>query len=105
MPLSHTQIIDLFPSLATFAADLNQKVDTARRWRLRNSIPATFWAAVVSAAEARGIAGVTLGDLASAAPARGAVGRPPFRNGAAPANQTAAPPDGDTAAALRPTGT
>lgn len=64
--MTHAQIIDLWPSLSAFAADLGVQYGTAKAMRRRGSIPATYWAAVVSKAALRGVRGVTLQALAEA---------------------------------------
>jgi len=63
--MSHTQIIDLWPSLSDFAADLRVPYGTAKAMRRRGSIPASYWAAVVARAQDRKLR-VTLEALAAA---------------------------------------
>lgn len=65
MQQTHTSIIDLWPSLQEFAADLNVSVDRVRKWRERGRIPSHEWANIVTAASGRGIA-VDLSTLAMA---------------------------------------
>ena len=95
-----TDVIEAWPSIAAFAADMGAPYPTVTSWRTRNSIPPQRWAAVVEAAEQRGVEGVSLASLAAlaagdsaaaetkeAAPARAltASGEPvfdnPFRHG------------------------
>jgi len=83
MPTSHAEIIDLWDSITDLAADLDQKADTVRRWRLRSAIPSAFWTGMEEAAKRRGLKGVNIRVLAGTAPPRGAVGRPPNRTGEA----------------------
>jgi hypothetical protein len=64
--MSHTEIIDKWPSLSDFAADLAIPYGTAKAMRRRGSIPASYWAAVVKRAGQRSIDGVTLEALARA---------------------------------------
>lgn len=64
--MSHASIIDMWPSLAEFAADLGVPYGTAKAMRRRASIPANHWAAVVKKAQERDIASVTLEALAEA---------------------------------------
>lgn len=63
-------IIDLWPDAATLARDIGEKDVTVRAWRNRNSIPPEYWLKVVSAAQERGISGVTPTSLASIAALR-----------------------------------
>lgn len=64
-------IIGLWPSVAALAAELQQKPDTVRKWRVRNSIPADMWLPLVKAAEAHGYP-LTLDHLAEIAASRAA---------------------------------
>jgi hypothetical protein len=64
--MSHTSIIDLWPSLADFASDLGVPYGTAKAMRRRGSIPSSYWAALVRKAVARQIKGVSLEALAVA---------------------------------------
>lgn len=75
MFLTHLDIIAAWPSDQTLAADLSQRVETIRAWKMHNRIPPFHYAAVISAAGERGI-GLTLDLLATTAPKRGLVGRP-----------------------------
>ena len=58
---SHTHVMDfrdviaLWPRTAELAADLNEKYETVRKWKTRNSIPSDQWHAVVNAASIRGL--------------------------------------------------
>lgn len=58
-------IIDKWPSISEFAADLGVKYVTAQLMRHRNSIASRHWNNVVIAARRREIAGVTLEVLAA----------------------------------------
>lgn len=69
-PDTFSSIIDLWPSAAALASDLDEKDVTVRKWRNRNSIPGEKWLRLVRAAERRGFCGVTLGRLAQIADAR-----------------------------------
>lgn len=64
--MSHSDIIDLWPSLSEFAADLSVKYGTAKAMRQRCSIPPGYWVTVVQKAKARRIKGVTHEALALA---------------------------------------
>lgn len=64
--MDHVAVFNLWPSLGTFAADLGIAYGTAKAMRRRGKIPAEYWVAVVTAAQMRDIAGVTLEVLAEA---------------------------------------
>jgi hypothetical protein len=64
--MTHADIINLWPSLTDFAADLSVEYGTAKAMRRRGSIPSEYWLAVVRKAESREIDGVTLEALAAA---------------------------------------
>ena len=59
-----TEIIDRWPSLQEFAADIGVKYVTAQVMRHRNSIDSKHWKALVSGAEKRLFSDVTLDRLA-----------------------------------------
>lgn len=70
-------IIDVWPdpSVRTFAGDLGIREGTASAWKVRG-IPAQWWVAVIAAARARNIEGVTfdvLAHFAAGAPPRPAL--------------------------------
>jgi Holliday junction resolvase RusA-like endonuclease len=67
-----SNLVDLWPtpSLTLFAVDVGVPVQTASSWKRRGSIPSRQWLAVVRAAEARGIEGVTVEALARMADGR-----------------------------------
>lgn len=64
--MTHSDIIDLWPSLAAFANDLAVPYGTAKAMRRRNSIPAQYWNLVTARATLRSIEGVGLQELADA---------------------------------------
>ncbi|WP_439273569.1 hypothetical protein [Pseudochrobactrum sp. HB0163] len=64
--MTHSEIIDLWPSLAEFARDLCIPYGTAKAMRRRDSIPAQYWNAVVAYADHRAISNVDLQVLADA---------------------------------------
>jgi hypothetical protein len=64
---SHRAIIDSWPSLADFAADIGVSYGAAKAMRRRSSIPHDHVSAVVAAAGARGIAGVSADHIAKLA--------------------------------------
>jgi hypothetical protein len=55
---SHRDIVDAWPSLEEFAADLGIKFNTARGMRQRSSIYWTYWDDVTAAAKRRKIKGI-----------------------------------------------
>jgi hypothetical protein len=61
---SFVQIINSWPTAEEFGRGIGIPGGTARQWRNRDSIPASYWTAVVSAAEARGIEGISYEMLA-----------------------------------------
>jgi hypothetical protein len=56
---SHTDIIDLWPTLREYASDIGVPYGTAQVMRYRRSIHARHWDDVVMAARKRGLEGVT----------------------------------------------
>jgi hypothetical protein len=68
---SFQTLIDAWPSLADFAADIRISENTAKGIRRRDNIPSAYWADAVIGAAQRGIEGVTLEALAALAKARG----------------------------------
>lgn len=65
--MSHTDFINLWPSLSAFAADLSIKYGTAKAMRRRGSIPPGYWPVMVERSRSRRIRGVTMSTLALAA--------------------------------------
>lgn len=59
MPSSFRDIIDLWPARSDFARDIGEQYGTVHQWHLNDSIPGRAFAAVVRAAEGRGLAQVT----------------------------------------------
>lgn len=64
--MTHSDIIDQWPSLAEFARDLSVPYGTAKAMRRRGSIPAQYWNSTVASAARRSINGVGLQQLADA---------------------------------------
>ena len=64
--MSHTDIINLWPSLSAFAGDLSIQYGTAKAMRRRGSIPPVHWALLVEKARARKLRGVSEKALALA---------------------------------------
>lgn len=62
---SFTDVINLWPSLTSFARDIRVEYVTAQIMRYRDSIAPRHWPKVVSAAGKRGFEGVTLELLTS----------------------------------------
>jgi hypothetical protein len=63
-------IMGAWPTDAEFARDIGVKPNHGQVMKLRGSIPPTYWPAVVAAARARGIKGITIEKLAAMAAAR-----------------------------------
>ena len=63
---THRDIIESWPSLAEFAADIGVSENTAKQMRTRDSINGRYWADVVNRALERGIPCVTFDVLANA---------------------------------------
>ena len=59
--------IDLWPSCAEFARDIDAPYNTAAAWYGRNSIPPEHWAAIIAAAEKRDFDGVSAAALTAMA--------------------------------------
>lgn len=72
--MSHTDLINLWPSLADFAADISVPYGTAKAMRRRGAIPDAYWLIIVQRAAVRGLSGVTLEALASAVAIRQSIG-------------------------------
>ena len=58
------EIVDAFGGPTAFAKVISRGVSTASEMKRNGSIPGRYWEAVVLAARARGISGVTLACLA-----------------------------------------
>lgn len=56
-------LLERWPSISDFARDIGVKPTHANVMKLRGSIPADYWPAVVDAADKRGIKGVSLETL------------------------------------------
>ncbi|OMQ42039.1 hypothetical protein BKP54_25175 [Ensifer sp. 1H6] len=64
--MTHTDIINKWPSLSDFADDLGIQYGTAKAMRRRGAIPSEYWITATTAADARKLGGVTLEALAAA---------------------------------------
>ena len=60
---SHRDIINLWPSAADLARDLDIPGDNVRKWKFHNRIPGWFFSKLEAAAARRGIEGVTVKGL------------------------------------------
>jgi hypothetical protein len=63
-------LIELWPSIGAFAADVGVPYETANSWKKRNSIPAKNWPGVIAAAQKRGFEEITAERLIELARAR-----------------------------------
>lgn len=64
--MTHSDIINLWPSLSQFADDLGVRYGTAKAMRRRGRIPSEYWFRLAQKAEERGMAGATIDVLAAA---------------------------------------
>jgi hypothetical protein len=64
-PTSISALIDQWPTIVEFAADVGCGYEAARQMRRRESIDPKHWPKVVSVSEGRGIEGVTFEWLAA----------------------------------------
>ena len=64
--MTHTELIDFWPSISVFAEDLGIAYGTAKAMRRRGSVPSEHWIAMVDAARARALVEVSLDSLAAA---------------------------------------
>lgn len=65
--MTHSDIINRWPSLSDFAGDIGVEYGTAKAMRRRSSIPPGKWVLIVEKAAERGIEGVNYEVLAVAA--------------------------------------
>lgn len=64
--MTHSDIINNWPTLSDFADDLGVPYGTAKAMRRRSSIPTVHWPLLISKARDRAISGVTLETLVEA---------------------------------------
>lgn len=64
------ELIELWPSIGAFAADVGVPYETANSWKKRNSIPAKNWPEVIAAGGRRGFDEITAERLINLARAR-----------------------------------
>lgn len=69
--MTFSELIECWPTVAEFARDVNQNLDAAKKWKQRNSIPASHWIAVTEAANRRGI-DISIESLAAMSQAKAA---------------------------------
>lgn len=72
--MSHTHLINLWPSLSDFASDLSIQYGTAKAMRRRGSVPPVHWPVMVEKARGRRLRGVTIRSLALAAASKETAG-------------------------------
>ena len=65
--MTHSDLINLWPTVVSFAADIGVSYEAAKGMRRRGSVPSGYWRAMVRSAEARGIHGITYEVLANIA--------------------------------------
>ncbi len=65
------EVIRAWPSISDLAAGVGQPYGVVKQWRMRNSIPARHWNALIADAQRRGIEGVDDRVLRNLAEARG----------------------------------
>lgn len=65
--MTHAEIINLWPTVAVFAADIGAQYETAKAMKRRSVIPARYWVRLVEKAEQRNFQPVNLEILANAA--------------------------------------
>lgn len=63
--LTPRAVCELWPSLEALADDTGASLFAVRKWHNRNRLPSEWWTPIVTAAEGRGFAEVTLAALAS----------------------------------------
>jgi hypothetical protein len=61
--MTHTAIIDLWPSIDALSAEVGEKRDTVRKWKERGRIPLRAWPKLTEAAKQRKLRNVTLETL------------------------------------------
>ena len=63
--MTHSDILNLWPSLTDLARDMGKPIPTVGNWKSRNRIPMEYWVRLVRAAARRDIP-LTYGQLAEA---------------------------------------
>lgn len=66
-PKTASEVMAKWPTDADFARDIGVKPTHAQTMKVRDSIPAPYWSAVVAAAAKRNVQGITLELLAKIA--------------------------------------
>ena len=77
---SFVAVIEAWENAEVLAGDINTTGGNTRIWKQRDSIPSSYWEAVVAAAGKRGLAGITYELLARLAARKR---RPPAEDAAA----------------------
>lgn len=55
MPATFPEVIDLWPSINEFAAEMGVHINTVRNWHTRGRIPAKYWTGIIECAKRREI--------------------------------------------------
>lgn len=63
--MTHKDLIDTWPSMAEFAADIGASYGTVKAMRRRGSVPSKYWELIVAKARDRDIDGITFELLAT----------------------------------------
>lgn len=63
--MKHSDIIELWPTIADFASDVMVEYQAARKMHERDSINSKHWCRVIAAAKSRKYSGVTFEALAN----------------------------------------
>lgn len=85
-----SDIVDLWPKQADFAADCGVKWMTVYQWRQRNKIPPEYWAALVRAAKRKGFPAITEKLLAEMTAAKKRIDQRTSKKRRAASNEVAA---------------
>jgi hypothetical protein len=70
MAYSFIELLRRFPSPTKLSREIGVPHNTVRAWLRRDTLPPHYWEDVVAAANANGVAGVTMASLAAAAGAQ-----------------------------------
>lgn len=70
-PRTFSDVVNLWPTAVELGNELGlRNKTTAKQWRIRNYIPAEFWADIIANAKRRGYPGVTPESLTAMAARR-----------------------------------
>ena len=64
--MTHTEIINLWPSMPVLAGEIGENLGAVKQWKIRSSIPSHAWVKLVAIAQDRDIT-LTYRMLAEAA--------------------------------------